>query len=162
MIVNAVRGDTRVEDGVGIVTVSSVYATSSQDLWEAITAPDRLRRWFGEVHPRGEGTASYDAALTTGWSGTVVVDECDPPRRIRATLRNDTPDVTIVFAVLQPTTDGTRLIIEERGLPVDDLPSYAAGWHAQLDQLDATLTGGPTVDWRSRWEQLRTTYRSIE
>lgn len=161
MIPIPVHGQTRVENGSGVITVTTVYPTSPEDLWDAITVPERLARWFGELVPRGDDTSTYDASLVTGWSGTARVDQCDPPRLLRVALLDDEPSETAVTATLDVTESGTRLTIEERGLPADDLSIYVAGWHAQLDRLHADLSGAPSIEWRPRWQQLRETYRLI-
>ncbi|MEO7147077.1 MAG: SRPBCC domain-containing protein, partial [Terrimesophilobacter sp.] len=141
--------------------VDTVYPTLPDDLWEAITSPERLARWFGELVPRSDEATVYDATLTTGWSGPIRVDQCEPTRVIRVTLLDEDPSaVTTVTAVLDATDGGTRLTIEERGLPTEDLPTYVAGWHAQLDQLHADFSGAPAIEWRPRWEHLRETYRN--
>ncbi|MGV8897086.1 MAG: SRPBCC domain-containing protein [Rhodoglobus sp.] len=160
MIPTPVRGTTRVDDGVGVVTVVTDYPTPAIDLWEAITAPERLARWFGDIRPRSDDVATYDASLTTGWSGIIRVDECEPTRMIRLTLIDETEPETTVTALLLPVDGGTQLTIEERGLPTDDLESYVAGWHAQVDQLQADHAGAAPVEWRPRWEQLRASYRN--
>lgn len=162
MISIPVHGTTRIDDGIGVISVDSVYPTSPEDLWEAITVPERLARWFGDLVPEGNGATAYVASLTTGWSGTISVDECERPRLIRVRFQDETPTATTVSAVLEPTVDGTRLTVEERGLPTESLPAYVAGWHAQLDQLQADVAGAPTIEWRPRWEQLREHYRNAD
>ena len=42
-------GSLRSADGAGIVRIEDRYDTDIDDLWSAITDPDRLARWFGEV-----------------------------------------------------------------------------------------------------------------
>lgn len=157
MIANAVDGAMRVEDGVGVVRVSSVYETSIDDLWAAVTDPERLARWFGDIRAADPDSSLFEAALTTGWAGELRVIDCDAPRRLRATLR-DAMEQTEVVATLEQLDGGVRLTIEERGLPVGDLATYVAGWHAQIEQLEAILSGGRDVDWKPRWEQLRAAY----
>lgn len=160
MIRIPVQGETRIEDGAGVITVSTVFPTSPEDLWEAITLPERLARWFGEVSLRGDDATTYDASLVTGWIGTVKVEQCEHPRLIRLILVDDEPSMTTVSVVLDSAQEGIRLTIEERGLPADDLSIYVAGWHAQLDQLHAGFSGAPDVEWRSRWEELRAKYQN--
>lgn len=160
MIHIPVHGETRIEDGAGVVTVSALYTTTLADLWEAITLPERLARWFGEVSLRADDATTYDASLVTGWIGTVTVEQCEHPRLMRLTLLDDEPSMTTVSVTLDSEKEGTRLTIEERGLPADDLSIYVAGWHAQLDRLHANLTGAPPIEWRPRWQELRAMYRN--
>ena len=53
-----ILGSLRSADGAGVVRIEDRYDTGIDDLWSAITDPDRLARWFGEVDgdlsPRGE------------------------------------------------------------------------------------------------------------
>ena len=44
-----ILGSLRSADGAGVVRIEDRYATDIDDLWSAITDPDRLARWFGEV-----------------------------------------------------------------------------------------------------------------
>ena len=157
MSAHEIIGSTATDDGLGVVVVSSVYPVPPAELWQAITSIERLRNWFGELEPDGDG--SYRAALTTGWCGELVVTACEPPRQLRAEL-GGVEATTTVTATLAPVPGGTRLVIEERGLDVEGLVDCVAGWHAQCDQLTALLTGADAVDWRPRWEELRTQYRA--
>ena len=69
------------------------------------------------------------------------------------------PDTTVIEAVLIPEGDGTRLVVEERGLPVAELPSYGAGWHAHLEDLARHVGGRDEVAWDARWTELTPLYR---
>lgn len=157
MTSNSVEGSMRIDGDRGTVVVSSVFATTPDDLWQAVTSLERLGRWFGDISPLAGGESSFHATLTTGWSGTISVTTCEPPTRLSAQLR-DADATTTVTAHLEPTDGGTRLTIEESGLEPDGLHTYVVGWHAQLDQLDAILRHGDEVPWRARWEQLREQY----
>ena len=159
MISHSVNGSVRVEDGVGVISVVTDYPTPPEDLWTAITAPERLTRWFGQVQLRPDGAMAYDASLTTGWNGIIRVEECERPRIIRLAFLDESEPPTAVYAQLDAVDGGTRLTIEERGLPADDLATYVAGWHAQVEQLLSDLSGEAPVEWRPRWIQLRTDYR---
>ena len=48
----------------------------------------------------------------------------------------------MIEAVLRAEDDRTRLVIEERGLPIDELFAYGAGWQAHVEDLAAHLAGG--------------------
>src|SRR3954462_898832 len=63
------------------VTVSRTYEAPIDDVWDAITNPERIPRWFlpvsGDLRPGGrfqlEGNAGGE------------IRECDPPRRLALT-----------------------------------------------------------------------------
>lgn len=154
-----VDGAMSVHGDSGTVVVSSVFATTPDDLWQAVTSVERLRRWFGELTPQTGEARSFDASLTTGWAGTISVTRCEPPTHLSAELR-DLDATTTVTARLELTDEGTRLTIEESGLEPRGLHNYVAGWHAQLDQLAATLLQSDDIPWRPRWEQLREHYQA--
>lgn len=158
MTPSPVNGTSRVEDGIGVITVTAVYPAQSDELWEAITSPRRLARWFGDVRPRSEVATAYDASLSTGWSGVIRIEECEPPRFMRLSFIDEVEPTTTVTAMLEAADAGTRLTIEERGLPIDDVAIFVSGWHAQIDQLLADATGARPVEWRPRWEELRAFY----
>ena len=56
---------------------------------------------------------------------------------------------------------GTHLVIEERGIPLDELAAHGAGWHAHVDDLGAHIAGAEAADWRRRWIELTPTYEDL-
>src|SRR5262252_1374625 len=44
-----ILGSLRAVDGVGVVRIEDRYDTTINDLWAAITDPDRLARWYGNL-----------------------------------------------------------------------------------------------------------------
>jgi uncharacterized protein YndB with AHSA1/START domain len=75
-------GDRTLEAGQARVqTISQVYATDVDDLWEAVTTPERIARWFLPVS--GELVEGGKYSLEGNASGTVT--KCDRPRFFAAT-----------------------------------------------------------------------------
>ena len=64
-------------------------------------------------------------------------------------------------ATLTPEGDGTRLVIEERGIPLEDALFHGAGWQAHIEDLALYLAGKNTSDWEERWKELVPTYREL-
>lgn len=64
-----------------VMTVSRVYPTDQEDLWDACTNPERIPRWFLPVSGDLEVGGRY--SLEGNADGTV--EECDPPNRFAAT-----------------------------------------------------------------------------
>jgi uncharacterized protein YndB with AHSA1/START domain len=151
-------GSMRAADGVGVVRVESVYDTTPDDLWEALTTPERLARWLGDVHGDLRLGGTYAATFTSSWSGSGRVEVCDPPRHL-VTRMLDGDDETVVEATLTPVAGGTLLVVEERGLPVTNLPAYGAGWQVHLEDLEHHLSAAARTDWRPRWLELIGDYR---
>jgi uncharacterized protein YndB with AHSA1/START domain len=151
----------RLDDGKGAVRMEDVYATDIEDLWSALTDPARLARWIGDVQGELRVGGRIQARFTSSWEGPGRIDVCEQPHRLALTLAPGAPDETVVEATLAQEGDKTRLIIEERGLPLDSLDAYGAGWQAHVEDLAAHLDGRPTSDWRTRWTALRPAYRDL-
>jgi uncharacterized protein YndB with AHSA1/START domain len=152
----------RNEGGVGIVRVEDVFATDADDLWQAITEPSRLARWIGEVHGDLRLGGEFKARFTSTWEGTGTVDVCERPSRLLVAMTGDPDDRTVVEAVLTPVVDGTRLVVEERGLPVSALPGYGAGWQVHIEDLGVYLAGGEPEEWQPRWQARRPQFAPVE
>ena len=89
------------------VVASRVYDTTPADLWDALTRPERIRRWFAPVSGDLRLGGRYQVEGNAG--GTVL--ECEPNRKIALTWEfGGIP--TWVTVTLSPEGDGTRLELE--------------------------------------------------
>jgi uncharacterized protein YndB with AHSA1/START domain len=154
-------------DGKGVVRIEDRYDTDIDDLWSALTDPRRLARWYGEVEgdlrPGGEYRARVFAS---GWEGTGRVDACEPPRRLLLTGRDadpqpGQPDEDVVEATLTADGDQTILVIEARGMPVDLLAAYGAGWQVHAEDLAGHIAGRERCDAETRWNELQPAYQDL-
>jgi len=149
-------------DGTGVIHLKGRYETDVDDLWSALTDPQRLARWYGNVEGDlrvgGEFTAFVNGSE---WDGRGRVDECEPPRRFRVSKWEDEGAVEVVTAELVSHGDHTMLEVEVRGLAVDKLWAYGAGWQALAEDLAAHLGGQSCADWGARWEELAPSYREM-
>ena len=155
-------GTLRAADGTGIVRLEDRFDTDVDDLWSALTDPRRLARWLGEVEgdlrQGGEFRARYFAS---GWEGTCRVDVCEPPRRLLIlTTSPDEPD-GVVEATLTADGDHAVLVIEDRGLPLEQLAAYGAGDQVHVEDLAAYLAGREHCDARARWQELHPAYQEL-
>jgi uncharacterized protein YndB with AHSA1/START domain len=155
-----VVGTLRAVDGSGVVRMEDRYDTDIDDLWSALTDPPRLARWIADIEGDLRVGGEFHASFTSGWEGPGRVDVCEPPRHLRVTMApGQDDDETVIEAELVSTGDQTRLVIEERGLPLDELATHGAGWQAHVEDLAAHLAGRQRVDWRTRWTELTPSYR---
>ena len=94
--------------------------------------------------------------------GAGKVDVCHPPRQlvVRTTDAGQT-DEHIIEATLAPDGDGTILILEERGLPVNLLAAYGAGIQVHIEDVAAHIAGQGRCDAQARWKQLKRAYESM-
>lgn len=153
-------------DGKGVARLESRYQTDIDDLWEAITDPKRLTRWYGDVEGDlrigGEFTATVHGS---GWDGRGRVEACEPPHRLVLTMWEEEGDEGVVTVELTAAGDHTTLVIERSGMPLDRAWAYGAGWHAHLEDLAAHLAGRDHSTWLAeswpRWDELAPTYREL-
>jgi uncharacterized protein YndB with AHSA1/START domain len=149
----------RAQDGAGVVRTESRFATSAEDLWEALTTPERLARWIGEVSGDLRVGGTFAARFTSSWTGSGVVEVCEPPRRLVTRMGEQEDGETVMEATLEEQGDGVLLVIEERGLPLTNLAAYGAGWQVHVEDLGRHLAGGERGDWFARWQELVPAYR---
>jgi uncharacterized protein YndB with AHSA1/START domain len=156
----ALAGSVRVVDGKAVVRMEDWFSTGVDDLWSALTDPQRLARWIatveGDLRLGGEFWARFTSSC---WEGPGRVDVCDPPRRLRLTMSPGQDDQTVIEAELTADGDQTRLVVEERGLPIGAAAGRGAGWQAHVEDLGAYLAGRELADWRERWTELTPAYR---
>ena len=155
----SILGSLRTEEGKAVVRMETRFRTDPDDLWSALTDPERLARWIvrvnGDLRPGGV----FHASFTSGWEGPGRVDVCEPPRRLLVTMSQGEDDRTQIEALLVPDGDMTGLVVEERGLPLADGAGHGAGWQAHIEDLGAYLAGQPTAEWHTRWTELIPEYR---
>jgi hypothetical protein len=103
-----ILGTLRAADGNGVVRIEDRYDTTIDDLWSALTDPRRLARWLGtiegDLRVGGEYRASYYAS---GWEGTVRIDVCEPPRRLRLSAVGESPVTVPAFRYTSRTLPRT-------------------------------------------------------
>jgi uncharacterized protein YndB with AHSA1/START domain len=156
-----ILGSLRSADGKGVVRIEDRYDTDIRDLWSALTEPRRLARWYGQIEgdlqPGGEfrGRLEY-------WEGTGRVEVCEPPRRLLVTTKGvDEPYSEAIEATLTADGNQTILVIETRGMPLDLVGAYGAGYQIHAENLAAHLAGRERVDSKARWTELGPPYEEL-
>jgi uncharacterized protein YndB with AHSA1/START domain len=154
-----ITGTLQSAGGKGAVRMEGRYDTDIDDLWSALTDARRLARWIAEVEGDLRPGGAFRATFTGGWEGPGQVDVCEPPRRLLVTMTPGREDETVIEAELVADGDQTRLVVEERGLPLEELAAHGAGWQAHVEDLAAHVAGRERTDWRTRWTELTPSYR---
>ena len=167
-----ILGSLRSADGKGVVRIEDRYDTDIDDLWSALTDPGRLARWYGRVEgdlrPGGEFRLYIESA---DLEGTGRVEACEPPRRLLVTTRETDeswrkgrgapPYDEAIEATLTADGDQTILVIEVRGMPLDKIAFYGAGWQIHAENLAAYLGGRERGDSEVRWDELVPPYQDL-
>jgi uncharacterized protein YndB with AHSA1/START domain len=151
------------EDELVAVTVRREYPAAAEDVWEAVTDPARLARWFapvtGDLRPGGtfavEGNADGE------------IRECSPPSTLVLTWGGP---VSVVTVRLSPAGAATVLELEHT-VPVAFAGSGAGalfvgpGWDVALLGLGLHLRGedvGDPVAWEGSEEVRRANAASVD
>jgi uncharacterized protein YndB with AHSA1/START domain len=144
----------------GAVRVEDIYDTDIDDLWTACTTPARLARWIADVDGDLRVGGAITATFTSTASGEGRIEICDPPNHVLLTMHPGTDDEAQIEAWLSAEGSQSRLVVEERGLPIDRLYAYGAGWQAHVEDLGRSLAGKPSA-WQERWNQLSPLYQDL-
>jgi uncharacterized protein YndB with AHSA1/START domain len=144
----------------GALRVEDVYDTDIHDLWAACTEPERLARWIAEVSGDLQIGGTIHATFTSTWTGPGRIEACDSPHHLLLTMQPDTEDEAQIEAWLTAEGAKTRLVVEERGLPLADLHYHGAGWQAHLEDLGRALNGEQS-EWKTRWNELTPAYEAM-
>jgi len=62
-----ILGSLRSADGKGVVRMQDRFDTDIDDLWSALTEPERLARWIGEFEGDLRLGGEYRARYFDGW-----------------------------------------------------------------------------------------------
>lgn len=111
-------------DGIAAkaVVASRLYDTTPSDLWDAVTQPERLKRWFAPVS--GDFKLGGRYQVEGNASGTITA--CVPEDRVELTWEfgSDTSWVNLTIA---PAEGGTLLVIEHLAYVSPHWTQYGAG-----------------------------------
>jgi uncharacterized protein YndB with AHSA1/START domain len=151
-------------NGKGVVRMEDRLDADLADVWSALTDPERLAVWYGEVEGDLRRGGEYRARLfASGWEGTGRIEACDPERRLLVvTKQADHPEEQEIEVTLAADSRGTVLAWEERGMPVDYVAGYGAGIQVHVEDLAAHLAGRDRCDAAARFGELFPAYQALE
>jgi uncharacterized protein YndB with AHSA1/START domain len=167
-----IQGSLRSEAGNGVVRIQVRYDTDIDDLWSAITNPDRLASWYakveGDLRPGGKFRIFVES---DDWQGTGRVEACEASRRLVVTTRESDeswgkgqgvpPYDETLEATLAVDGGHTVLVLEVKGMPLDAVAFYGAGWQIHAENLAGYLAGREPVDSQPRWDELVPIYQAL-
>ena len=142
--ISAISREVATGEETAAVTLQRRYPAAVADVWEAITDPDRVRRWFlpltGDLRPGGtfqlEGNAGGD------------ILSCEPPEHLAVTFGGET---SLVDVRLSAEGEQTLLILEH-SVPLSLAGSAAGalyvgpGWDGALMGVALYLDGKVAED----------------
>ena len=129
-----------------VVTVSRTYPADVADVWDAVTSPERLPRWFLPVSGDLRVGGTYQTEGNAG--GEIRV--CDAPHHLQLTWvmgPAGPDDASIVDVRLEPVDDGTRFTLEHTAVTPPEFwdqfgpGAVGVGWDGALLGLGLHLAG---------------------
>jgi uncharacterized protein YndB with AHSA1/START domain len=121
------------------------YDAPVGDVWDAVTQPDRIKRWLMPVS--GDLRVGGTFQLEGNAGGEILA--CEPPRLLRATFGDPN---SIVEVRLTPEGDGDTVLELEHTVPIEIAQSGAGamwvgpGWDGALLGLGLFLRGEAVGD----------------
>jgi uncharacterized protein YndB with AHSA1/START domain len=126
------------------VTITRVYDTPHDDLWDACTNPERISRWFlpvsGDLRPGGRYELQGNA------SGTI--ERCEPPHSLAATWEYGGQVSWVELRLTAEPAGGTRFALEHIAHVDDDMwaqfgpGAVGVGWDQGLLGLSLHVASG--------------------
>lgn len=123
------------------VRFERLYSVPAEELWDALTSPERLARWLapGSVGNGPDSSVRLDFGQGGLVTGRVLCWE--PPSLLELEWRFDGETESVVRFELSPAAEGTLLVLDHRALAAGHATGYSAGWHAHLASLSDQLEG---------------------
>jgi uncharacterized protein YndB with AHSA1/START domain len=141
-------------DGRVAVRFEESWDTDVADLWDAVTDPARLSRWFAPVEGDpvvgGEVVAHFDDGDVPG----MRVLACDPGRSFTVAWPMAAGATEVDVEVRADGPSRSTLVLTHRLLPPEKAAGYGAGWTAYLVRLRAHLAAGPDEPRADDWDAV--------
>jgi uncharacterized protein YndB with AHSA1/START domain len=149
-------------DGVYEILFERHLKHPPHKVWNAITGPGQMSRWFDETHmpdPLAVGAQiRFYHAFGDQWS-TGEITRLEPGRLIEWLWRTGFGAATPMSWEITPEPGGCRLVMRQRVDEPAILGRTTAGWHACLDRLQAVVEGAPDPGGMDRWLPLFERYK---
>ena len=146
LVTRSVRNFEKDGKAASAVTLTRLYDTGVDDLWDALTSRERIARWFlpveGDLNPGGK----YQLKGNAG--GTIT--ECAPPTHFAATWEFDGA-VSWIDVSLAAERSQARLTLEHTAIIEDHWNQFGPGavgigWDLAIAGLERYLATGASVD----------------
>jgi uncharacterized protein YndB with AHSA1/START domain len=158
--IRALTGD----EGEQTVTLVRSYPAAAADVWNALTTPERIARWYGTIvgtPPRAVGD-EFEVEIGEGMVRRALLESCAAPSGLSYTWWSGDGDPGLVTIRLDAIAeDETRLTVQHDRLRPHRMTQYGGGWEQNLVALAGVLGAAGESDGEedgdariSRWELL--------
>ena len=155
----------RDEREAGWVVLPRTFRMPRDEVWKAVTEPERLERWIGTWSgDPAEGRVSFrmTAEGEDIPANDYVITGCRPTEHLG--LEADAAGMHFEFRLDLSEEDGvTTLLFAQRMSDPEVASSVGPGWEYYLDRLVAAETGGDVADvkWDDYYPALADDYRAL-
>jgi uncharacterized protein YndB with AHSA1/START domain len=131
-------------EGIGVL-LRQTYRAPADEVWDAVTDPGRIERWFLPL--KGDLRVGGSFQLEGNAGGEIL--ECARPRLLRVTFGGP---ASVVELRLSPSEDGGTVFALEHTVPIEMAGSGAGalyvgpGWDGAFLALDLFLRGEVAAD----------------
>jgi uncharacterized protein YndB with AHSA1/START domain len=147
LVTRAIRTGERDGTPIRIAVARRTYPTDQADLWDCLTSPERLPRWFLPVSGELTEGGKYQVEGNAGG----VIEKCEPPESFAVTWEYGEM-VSWLTVTLTPAADGTTLeLVHEAAVDPDMWKQFGPGavglgWDLALMGLGLHVESGQAVD----------------
>ena len=146
LVTRSVRNFEKDGKAASAVTLTRLYDTDVDDLWDALTSKERVPRWFLPVEGDLQLGGRYQLKGNAG--GTITA--CTPPRHFAATWEFGGA-TSWIDVRLAAERDKARLTLEHTAIIEDHWNQFGPGavgigWDLALAGLERYLATGASVD----------------
>jgi uncharacterized protein YndB with AHSA1/START domain len=139
---SAPTGKIEKREGQYDLVLTRQLAAPIEDVWAAVTEPDRLARWIGswEGDPTS-GTVQFRMLFEGGSPAeTVTIRVCEPPHRLHVTSPVGV-EVWLLNLDLAHADGVTTLTLTQLDVTAEQAADVGPGWDYYLDRLVDAETG---------------------
>lgn len=129
------------------------------EVWSAATTDVGLATWLAPAKVDLRDGGSIDLDFDEGGLAGGAILELVPGSVIEFEWGFPGEPDSVLRIELASSKDGTRVTLNHRLLPGNQVVGYGAGWHAHLDQLGEVTSGQPASDWNTRFAELLPLYQ---
>jgi uncharacterized protein YndB with AHSA1/START domain len=129
-------------DGQHVLVQTREFRAPIEDVWAAVTEPDRLARWIGtwEGDP-ASGSVQFRMVFEGDHPGeTMTIRACEPPHRLHMTSHFG-DQVWLLELDLTHADGVTTLTFSQPGITAEQVGDVGPGWDYYLDRLVDVETG---------------------
>lgn len=131
------------QDGEHVLVQTRTFRAPVEDVWAAVTEPERLARWIGTwTGDPAAGAVDFRMLFEEGHDEgeRMEIRVCEPPRRLHLTSRVGEESWRLELDLAE--ADGvTTLTFRQPGVTRESVGGVGPGWDYYLDRLVDVLDG---------------------